>query len=647
MLRSICPTLVLTYLLATGANAETLSGKVEIGNKGLPASIELFVSQPDKEPTSLGSTESDGNGSFKLEFDAPTVRRGTVTYVVASSGDELQLMAATHGQLPKEIVISPLTTIGSIWPLNAFVSEGGISGPELGLQAGAMNVSNLSDVATGSWGNRIVDGINAWSGTSLARMNTLANLVSLCGTKGKEDGCSQFLTLTNANNTLQALSNIAKSPQTKASDLFNLSESQWPAPEGRERLSAPYVPYLQYPPSSYALMVRFAGAGLYSPGKLHIDTDGNIWSGQNWMPGSQSSVFAGIGGGTIKTDPAGNPLSPPITGYAGVAVDGIGWGTGISKNGVWVTGFDGRIGVYDFDGSPLVPETGAVIDGENGGLQGVGTSQNGDVWIADSTKDQMIYFPKGDPTSGRVVEVEGLAGPFGVVVDKNDRVWVSNSKGNTVTTFPSDDPSRAENITVGIGVRGIAADLDGNIWVVSNMTPGFPIAQIPDGSSIMDEFRISYLNLLKNEDKLPTGTLHMIAAKDGKWVATDYSSPAVNVPWGMTVDGNGNLWFGNFVGQGVVHICGVRTDTCPDGVKTGELIANYTSGVIELVTDAIVDSAGTVWAANNWNDGAVIAQTDKSEEKSTWGGGFGMVAIYGGLAGPVKTPLLGVVEPIK
>ncbi len=647
MLRSICLSVVYTCVLASGAFSETLSGTVVIGKNGVPASIELFVSQPDQEPVSLGSTASDSNGAFKLEFDAPDVRRGTVTYAVATSGDKLQLMAATHGQLPSEIVLSPLTTVGSVWPLNAFVSEGGISGPELGLQAGAMNVSNLSNVATGSWGDRIVDGINAWSGTSLARMNTLANLVALCGANGKEDGCLQFLKLANADNTLQALSNIAKSPHTNASDLFKLFETQWPAPQGRERLSAPYVPYLNYQPSSFALMVRFAGGGLYAPGKLHIDADGNIWSGQNWMPGSQSSVFAGIGGGTVKTDPAGNPLSPPITGYASVAVDGIGWGTGISQNGVWVTGFDGRVGVYDFDGSPLVPETGAVIDGDNGGLQGVGTSQNGDVWIADSTKNQMLYFPKGDPTSGRVVQVEGLAGPFGVVVDKNDRVWVSNSKGNAVTTFLSDDPGLAENITVGIGVRGIAADLDGNIWVVSNMTPGFPIAQIPDGASIMDEFRLAYLNLLKNADQLPTGTLHMISQKDGKWVATDYSSPAVNVPWGMTVDGNGNLWFGNFVGQSVVHICGVRIETCPDGVKTGEVVANFTSGVIELVTDAIVDSAGTVWAANNWNNGAVIAQTDKSEEKSTWGGGFGMVAIYGGLAGPVKTPLLGVVEPLQ
>ncbi len=224
---------------------------------------------------------------------------------------------------------------------------------------------------------------------------------------------------------------------------------------------------------------------------------------------------------------------------------------------------------------------------------------------------------------------------------------VSNSKGNTVTTFLADDPKSAEQITVGVGVRGIAADLDGNVWAVSNMTPGFPLVTIPDDASIMEEFRLAYQNLQDNADKLPTGTLHMISGEAGNWAATLMDAGSINVPWGMTVDGKGNLWFGNFVGASVVQICGSRVENCPEGVKTGEMIGNYSSGIIELVTDAVVDSAGTVWAANNWNDGDVIVQNDKSEEKSTWGGGFGVVAIYGGLAAPVITPLIGVVEPLE
>ena len=52
-----------------------------------------------------------------------------------------------------------------------------------------------------------------------------------------------------------------------------------------------------------------------------------MWCGQNWMAGSQSGVRKSIGGGLIKFSPNGTALSPPITGFTGMGVDGIGWGT--------------------------------------------------------------------------------------------------------------------------------------------------------------------------------------------------------------------------------------------------------------------------------------------------------------------------------
>ena len=79
-----------------------------------------------------------------------------------------------------------------------------------------------------------------------------------------------------------------------------------------------------------------------------FDADGNLWSGQNWMPGSQSGVVNNIGGGTIKFSPNGTALSPTITGFTGMGIDGVGWGTGVSLDKVWVTGFNGTIGVMDF-----------------------------------------------------------------------------------------------------------------------------------------------------------------------------------------------------------------------------------------------------------------------------------------------------------
>ena len=96
-----------------------------------------------------------------------------------------------------------------------------------------------------------------------------------------------------------------------------------------------------------------------------FDADGNLWSGQNWMPGSQSGVIHSIGGGTIKFAPNGTPLSPPITGFTGMGIDGIGWGTGVTRDKVWVTSFNGKIGVMDFDGHPIGKESDFPMAGKS------------------------------------------------------------------------------------------------------------------------------------------------------------------------------------------------------------------------------------------------------------------------------------------
>ena len=52
---------------------------------------------------------------------------------------------------------------------------------------------------------------------------------------------------------------------------------------------------------------------------------------------------------------------------------------------------------------------------------------------------------------------------------------------------------------------------------------------------------------------------------------------------------------------------------------------------------------GNVWVANNWNDIDAVGDADPARPTSTWGGGSGIVVIYG-VAAPVKTPLMGPVR---
>ena len=148
------------------------------------------------------------------------------------------------------------------------------------------------------------------------------------------------------------------------------------------------------------------------------------------MPGSQSGAINGIGGGLAAMTSDGTPISPPITGFTGMGIDGVGWGTGVDKDKVWLTSFNSTIGVFDFNGKPLGPEEGITLGGKFGQGQGVGIAANGDVWVADSTKDQLVHFPGGDFTKGEIVKVAGLLAPFDIAIDAENRVWVTNSRGN-------------------------------------------------------------------------------------------------------------------------------------------------------------------------------------------------------------------------
>ena len=210
-----------------------------------------------------------------------------------------------------------------------------------------------------------------------------------------------------------------------------------------------------------------------------FDANGNLWSGQNWMAGSQSGVIQSIGGGVVKMAPNGTALSPAITGFTGMGVDGVGWGTGVTRGNVWATSFDGKILIMDFNGRPVAKESDLPFKQKLLGLMGVGIATNGDVWIADGSDNQLLYFPGGEIKNGRIVKVAGLKSPFDIVIDNQNRVWVSNSQSYTVLRFPADDPSKVETFKVGISVRALALDTQGNVWVASNASLDFPVPTYP------------------------------------------------------------------------------------------------------------------------------------------------------------------------
>jgi hypothetical protein len=144
-----------------------------------------------------------------------------------------------------------------------------------------------------------------------------------------------------------------------------------------------------------------------------FDSLGNLWVGDNFTVGWQDAFWQG---NATKFNPNGKPLSPITTGFAGggtfgAAVD--------AKDNAWFSSYGSKsIAVFDKNGTTLTPPEGITFDGQLGLMQGIIATPNGDVWALGVSKRQLLHFPKGDWTRGRIVcEGDSTSGD----------VWVMNN----------------------------------------------------------------------------------------------------------------------------------------------------------------------------------------------------------------------------
>jgi hypothetical protein len=144
---------------------------------------------------------------------------------------------------------------------------------------------------------------------------------------------------------------------------------------------------------------------------------------------------------------------------------------------------------------------------------------------------------------------------------------------------------------------------------------------------------------------MTTGVVNMIRP-DGTQLAPMglTGNGIIDLPWGVSIDGNDDVWVGNFWGRGVVLMAGTEPKGHGSGVKAGDVVHLFTNGTIQMLTDVTIDPAGNVWAANNWNNLDAVLADNPVYATSTSGGGSGFTVIYG-VAAPVKTPLMGQVRP--
>src|SRR5208282_3305580 len=119
------------------------------------------------------------------------------------------------------------------------------------------------------------------------------------------------------------------------------------------------------------------------------------------------------------------------TGFTGGGMEGGTFGAAVDANdNAWLTNYGSKsITVFDKNGKPLTPPEGITFNGRLGLMQGVIVTPSGDVWVVGASKNQLVHFPKGDLTKGRIVcegynaePCKSFLAPFHLVIDQQDRV---------------------------------------------------------------------------------------------------------------------------------------------------------------------------------------------------------------------------------
>jgi hypothetical protein len=419
------------------------------------------------------------------------------------------------------------------------------------------------------------------------------------------------------------------------------------------------MPYLNWSPSAWVLPLKFDGGGYRAGGKAMFDSEGNLWVGDNFTVGwqGQDSLWQGH---ATKFAPNGRPVSPITIGFTGGGMEGGTFGAAVDANdNAWLTSYGSKsISVFDKNGKPLSPPKGINFDGKLGLMQGVIVTPGGDVWVLGIEKSQLVHFPKGDLSKGRIVcegdsaePCKSFREPFHLGIDQQDRIWVSNSGVDHVTRFPASDPSKAENFKTGINNSGLAIDSGGNVWVTNRFGTGLlGMAHLIDMGIHLKLKGVAsasdYLTKTMSEQKGGRfgGSVTLLRPDGSQFPGSPFKGDGLPGPWAAVVDGNDNVWISNFntPSSPIVQLCGVRTENCPPGKKTGDQISppgGYVGGGLQMQTDLAIDPAGDVWVMNNWQDIDCCIGTPK-EALSTRCGGQGVVVFYG-MAKPVRAPQIG------
>lgn len=612
----------------------TLSGKLVSVHRPLPGLFVTAYAGGAARPRVLGHGKSRADGTFTIVYNR-ALATNQVVYLLAGDG-RLVRLASVLGTSPPpaRVVLNERTTVAAGFALAQFVAGTRISGRSPGLQNAAAMVQDLVDVGSGGLSRVLSTAPNGSTTSTMREFNSLSNMAVGCARSSR--ACARLFTLakppggTRPAGALDAFADIARNPSHDVGRLFKLSRLA----------AASYAPALRRSrrPDGWTVALRFVGDGktMNGPGNMAIDAKGNVWATDNYEY-SRNPLEQVCGGKYLLAfSPTGQYL--PGSPFIGGGLDGAGFGITLDPRGhVWVGNFgfaakhcsnqpnNNSVSEFTTSGTPLSPSATSTSGGgfTQGGVswpQGTVSDQLGNIWIANCGNNSVTRYTDGDP--GRASNFPlAIEKPFDIAFNGRGQAFVTGDGSDAVEMLNQDGTSALGAPIRGGGLNkpmGIGADIEGNMWVADS---GFASVPCPQGAP---------------PPRGHTGAVTMITSKGTN--PTEFTGGGLSNPWGVAVDGHDNVWVTNFGGQRLSEFCGKRTRNCPPGTHTGDPISPDTGyGFDGLVrnTGVQIDPSGNVWVANNW-------KTYPFPERNA--GGYQMV-VFIGLAGPLRTPLIGPPRP--
>jgi hypothetical protein len=255
--------------------------------------------------------------------------------------------------------------------------------------------------------------------------------------------------------------------------------------------------------------------------------------------------------------------------FTGGGLLGPGWGIALdSKGQVWIGDYGwgnvnptGTVSVFNSEAQPVFMFGVGVYR-----VQGIAVDDADNVWIASHGNGQVVVIPgagtgvaiiySGDPDSFK---------PFSISIAADGSAWVTSSDPQGSITNLRLHNGKLEclhNISIGNTNRGMAIDSAGNIWVASS------------------------------------GDDHVYALDNKGAFIGGYQGGGIAGPWGVTLDGNDNVWVGNlgplevgsvFTGR-LTQLAGSREN---NGHRMGDALSPQTGYTVPSAGSQVLLHDGT------------------------------------------------------